>query len=87
MKKLLLLLRHGQAESGGGKADFERLLNNKGLIQTRAIACWLKKKEFSPKGLSVHPLTVRYLLLEGWLPLFLWMKMRFKLTIEYMRLV
>ena len=50
MKKLLLLLRHGQAESGGGKADFERLLNNKGLIQTRAIACWLKKKNFPRKA-------------------------------------
>ena len=53
MKKIIYIMRHGKAEEGLGKSDFERDLMPKGIKKTQKVAQILKEKQVNPKQMLV----------------------------------
>lgn len=53
MKKRIYIIRHGKAEEGYGKSDFERDLMPKGIKKTQKVAQYLKSKDIRPQLLLV----------------------------------
>lgn len=53
MKKIIYIMRHGKAEEGYGKSDFERDLMPKGIKKTLKVAQILKAKHVKPEQILV----------------------------------
>jgi len=53
MKKRIYIMRHGKAEVGYGKSDFERDLMPKGIKKTRKVADFLSSKKIRPEQVMV----------------------------------
>lgn len=53
MKKIIYIMRHGKAEEGYGKSDFERDLMPKGIKKTQKVAHILKAKNVRPDQMLV----------------------------------
>jgi len=53
MKKRIYIMRHGKAEEGYGKSDFERDLMPKGIKKTLKVAQFLKAKNIRPEHILV----------------------------------
>lgn len=53
MKKKIYIMRHGKAEEGYGKSDFERDLMPKGIKKTQKVSRFLESKKIRPEKVLV----------------------------------